>query len=87
MVERVNPEWDALSEWERDILEDLDWEIRPGDPGLRILIGALATAVGAVATLVSFTFSLVIAVVGMAIVGLGVGAGVVPGVLALRSRC
>jgi hypothetical protein len=85
MVDGVNPEWDALSEWEQDILHELDWEIGPGDPGLRLLIGVLATAVGAVATLVSFTFSLVVAVVGMTIMGLGVGAGVVPGVLALRS--
>jgi energy-converting hydrogenase Eha subunit H len=79
----VNPDWDALSEWERDILRELDWEVNSSEHAFQLFVGAFLTAVGAVLALVAFTFSLVVALVGIVTMGLGIGLGVVPG---LRAR-
>ena len=71
---------------ENAILAELDWDPRTRDPVFRLLVGAGLCAAGGIFVLLTFTFSILLAMVGLGTMGLGIGAGVVPGLHALVKR-
>jgi hypothetical protein len=80
------PDGKALSDYEHDVLSELEWQLEQRDPGLRLVAGLFLIAVGAVLALVAFTVFEAVAIGGLAMMGIGLGVGVVPGVHRLRKR-
>ena len=94
----LNPDEDALSEWECDILRGLEHDLARSDPDFvaafhwpddlvpRGVAGALPAAVGVAVALTACTLSLAVTVAGLATILLGIGLAVVPGAAGDRRR-
>ncbi|HEY4408384.1 MAG TPA: DUF3040 domain-containing protein [Acidimicrobiia bacterium] len=84
----LNPDEDALSEWECDILRGLEKDLAWSDPEFvaafhwpddlvpRPLAGALPAAVGVAVALAALSVSLAVTVAGLTTILLGIGLAV-----------
>ena len=95
----MNPDPDEglLSDWEREILHELEWEIETTDPDLAAVFhlleqhgpaiaGVMPSAVGAMVALTAFSLTVVVTLAGLATMGMGLGLALFPTVPMPHSR-
>ena len=88
----MNPDPDEglLSDWEREVLHDFEWEIETTDPNLAAIFHLLErrppalaarfvpNPIGSMVALTAFSITVVVTLAGLATMGFGLGLALVP---------